>query len=524
MLDGTRRVSALSIFLVTRGALCLALCIAGCERDASTAPPGYAVVGLDNGPVTLDPRYATDAIGSQIGDLLFDGLTRLDDQARYFPHLAADWNTPDPLTFEFHLREGVLFHDGTPVTAADVKATFDSVRAPDSRSPKGVSLAVIEAIDTPDPLTVRFHLREAFAPFLDATTMGILPARAVATSPTTAIAAPVGSGPFRLVEFAPDERVVLVRFEHYAVRPARLAGVIFKVVPDGLVRLLEFRRGGLDLIQSAIEPDAVAWLRQQPHTEVLTRPGTGFQYLGLNLSDPRLSDIRVRRAIAYALDRKALIRTLLRGLATPASGLLAPGHWAYSGDVPTYGYNPKRAAELLDEAGYPDPDGDGPAPRFRLSYKTTTVDLRKRIAEAIQAQLARVGIALDIRSYEWGTFYGDIKRGNFQIYSLSWVGVADPDIYFLTCHSSQVPPVGNNRGRFVDASVDALTERARHTLDRDERARLYAETQQRVAELLPVIPLWWNTNVAVLDTRLRGFELRADGSLRSLRDAWIEER
>ncbi|MBI4518837.1 MAG: ABC transporter substrate-binding protein [Deltaproteobacteria bacterium] len=473
--------------------------------------------------MTLDPRYATDALGSQIGDLLFDGLTRTDEQGRYFAHLAGDWTNPDPLTFEFHLRDGFRFHDGSPVTAADVKATFDAVRAPISRSPKRESLAAIREIAAPDTLTVRFHLSEPFASFLDATTLGILPAPAVAASPAAPLAIPVGSGPFRLDEFAPDERVVLRRFAGYAAPPARLAGIVFKVVPDSLVRLLEFKRGELDLLQNAIEPDAVAWLRQLPQVQILTRPGTTFQYLGMNLRDPRLADVRVRRALAHALDREALVRAVLRGFATPATGLLAPGHWAYNGNVASYAYNPKRAAELLDEAGYPDPDGAGRLPRFRLSYKTTTVDVRKRIAEVMQEQLARVGVALDIRTYEWGTFYADIKRGDFHLYSLAWVGVADPDIYFLTCHSSQVPPASNNRGFFADETVDVLTARARHTLVMEERQRLYAETQRRVAELLPVIPLWWTTNVAAVSRRLRGFELRADASFQSLRDAWIDE-
>jgi peptide/nickel transport system substrate-binding protein len=502
--------------------LCVLLGHLGCGGKGFEPPADYAVVGLESGPVTLDPRYATDATGSQIGELLFDGLTRVDDRGRYRPDLAADWANPDPLTYEFHLRQGFRFHDGTPVTAVDVKATFDSIRSSAARSPKREELAAITAIEAPETYTVRFHLREPFAPFLDATTIGILPARAVAAAATTPIGRPIGSGAFRLQEFVPDDRVVLARYSDYAAGPVGLAGVVFRVIPDGLVRLLELKRGVLDLIQNAVEPDAVEWVRRLPNVRVLVRPSTTFQYLGLNLRDPRLADLRVRRAIACALDRRALIRSVLHGLATPATGLLAPSHWAYAGDGSVYSYNPRRAAALLDRAGYPDPDGDGPVPRFRLSYKTTPLELRRRIAEAVQAQLARVGIALDIRTYEWGTFYGDIKRGNFQLYSLAWVGVADPDIYFLTLHSSQVPPKGNNRGFFRDKTIDALTERARHTLDMGERRRFYGEIQRRVSELLPVIPLWWPTNVAVVSRRLHGFELQMNASLESLRDAWIE--
>lgn len=505
--------------LLYLGTLCLC---AACTQDRAT-PPGYVVVGLDNGPITLDPRFATDATASQIGDLLFDGLTRLDDQSRRVPQLALSWDNPDAQTYVFHLQEGFQFADGQPVTASDVKATYDSVLDPRTHSPKRQALEAIEQIEVPDPLTIRFRLRYPLAPFLNETGLGTLPARQVAAAPTSALARPQGSGPFRLQEFTPDERVVAVRNRTYPLGAPQIAGVVFTVVPDTVTRLLELKRGTLDLVQNAIEPDSIAWLGKQPGIAVATAAGTTFQYLGINLRDPQLADVRVRRAIAHAIDREAIVKTILKGLATVATGLLPPTHWAYSADGPAYEYNPKRAKQLLDEAGYPDPDGDGPLPRFRLSYKTTTVELRRRIAEVVQEQLARVGIALDVRSYEWATFYNDVRRGNFQLYSLAWVGIEDPDIYYLTCHSSQVPPAGSNRGYFQEETIDLLTAAARRTLDMDERRRLYGEVQKRVAQLLPVIPLWWVTNVAAMNQRLKGFELRPNGSYSSLKDVWIEE-
>ncbi len=496
--------------------------IAGCT-SAPPLPPGYIAVGLDNGPITLDPRFATDATASQVGDLLFDGLTRLDEQSRRQPQLAASWDAPDAQTYVFHLNAGFSFANGQPVTAADVKATYDAVRDPQARSPKQQALEPIEAIEVIDPLTVRFRLRHPFAPFLAESGLGILPAQQIATAPTRPLELPSGSGPFRLREFIPDEKVVLARNSTYPLGGPRLAGVVFTVVPDAVSRLLELRRGTLDLVQNSIEPDSLDWLRKQPQLTVVTSAGTTFQYLGINLRAPPLSDVRVRRAIAHAIDRDAIVNTILKGLAMPATGLLPPTHWAYSANVPAYAYNPKRAKALLDQAGYQDPDGDGPALRFRLSYKTTTVELRRRIAEVLQEQLAQVGVGIDVRNYEWATFYNDIKRGDFQLYSLAWVGIEDPDIYYLTCHSSQAPPQGSNRGAFHEETIDQLTEAARRTLDPDERRRLYAEVQHRLGQLLPVIPLWWTTNVAAMNRRLNGYEIRPNGSYVSLKDAWIEE-
>jgi peptide/nickel transport system substrate-binding protein len=494
----------------------------GCTSSPGT-PPGYVVVGLESGPITLDPRFATDATAAQIDDLLFDGLTRLDHQSRRLPHLAASWETPDDRTYVFHLQEGFRFADGQPLTAADVQATYDSIRDARSQSPKRQALAPIEAVDVLDPFTVRFRLREPFAPFLEETGLGILSARQIATAPARPLAEPSGSGPFHLTEFSLDERVIALRNDRYPLGRPPLAGVIFKVVPDAVSRLLELKRGTLDLVQNGIEPDTLDWVRAQPGLVVVTSPGTTFQYIGINLRDPRLADVRVRRAIAHAIDRHAIVDTILKGLATVATGLLPPTHWAYTSHVPTYAYNPKRAEQLLDHAGYPDPGGRAGGVRFHLSYKTTTVELRRRIAEVLQEQLAQVGIALDIRSYEWATFYQDIRTGNFQLYSLAWVGIEDPDIYYQTCHSSQTPPLGNNRGYFAEQSVDQLTERARHASDVDERRRLYAEVQRRVAQLLPAIPLWWTTNVAAMNRRLQGYEIQPNASYISLRTAWIEE-
>jgi peptide/nickel transport system substrate-binding protein len=500
-------------------ALSLSSVVAACV-SAPPVPAGYVAVGLETGPVTLDPRFATDATAGQIGDLLFDGLTRSDDQSRRLPHLATDWDAPDSRTYVFHLHDGFHFADGQPVTADDVKATYDSVLDSRTRSPKQVALGEVEAVEVLDTRTVRFRLRHPFAPFLDATGLGVLPARQIATSPRQPLARPAGSGPFQVVEFVPDERVVMTRNPKYPFGGPRLAGIVFKVVPDAVTRLLELERGTLDLVQNGIDPDSLGWLRARPSIEVVTRPGTTFQYIGINLLDPKLADVRVRQAIAHAIDRDAIVNTILKGLATPATGLLAPTHWAFNAEVQRYAYNPKLAMEELDQAGYP---ALGTGTRFRLSYKTTFVELRRRIAEVFQAQLAQVGIDLEIRSYEWATFYDDIKRGNFQLYSLAWVGIDDPDIYYLTCHSSQTPPLGSNRGSFREETVDLLTEAARLTMDTEDRRRLYAEVQRRVAQFLPVIPLWWTTNVAAINRRLRGFDVQPNASYISLKHAWVED-
>jgi peptide/nickel transport system substrate-binding protein len=225
----------------------------------------------------------------------------------------------------------------------------------------------------------------------------------------------------------------------------------------------------------------------------------------------------VRQAIAQAIDREGIIRHLLKGLAAPATGLLSPGHWAYEPSVPRLLHDPQAAKKLLDSAGLPDPDGDGPLPRFKLSYKTTTLDLSRRLAEAFKEQLGRVGIELEVRSYEWGTFYADVKKGNFHLYSLLWVGIVDPNIYFNLFHSGNIPPRGNNRGRYRNLDIDRLLERARESLSPAERKRLYSSVQKMLARDLPIIPLWWKQNVVVMRRGVEGFVPYPDGDLSSLK-------
>jgi peptide/nickel transport system substrate-binding protein len=499
---------------------CACLLLAGCDTADTQLAPGTVVVALETAPLALDPRYATDETSSLVCELLHRGLTRTDEHGNTVLDLAASLDTVDAVRYVFRLQPGLSFHDGTPVTARDVRATYASVLDRRAASPKRESLAVIERIDVPDDLTVIFTLREPFAPFLDATGLGILPARALEADTATIT---VGSGPFRLLGFRRDRDVHLA-----AARTERAGGhrppeLLFKVVPDDTVRALELRRGDIHFVQNAIDPDMIPWLQRDAGVEIVSVPGTTFHYLGMNLRDQHLGRPLVRQAIALAIDRDAIIRHLLEGHATPATGLLAPGHWAFTDDAVTaYPHDPSRARALLDASGFPDPDGPGPRPRFRLLYKGSMLQKRRRFAEVLQEQLAQIGIALDIRSYEWGTLYEDIRRGNFQLYALAWVGISDPDIYYSLFHSSMTPPLGNNRGHYADPEVDRLTEIGRATADRDARRIAYVAVQQRLSETLPIIPLWWTPTVVAKSTRLQGFVPQPNGSLRSLEHAWLE--
>jgi len=478
-------------------------------------PSGYLTIALESNPTNLDPRYATDTNSVRIERLLFNSLTRTDEHSRFQPDLAEHWEAIDDLTYLFHLKKGITFHNGKPLTAADVKFTYESVLDPNNRSPRRGPLQPLKAVEPIGPYQILFRLSAPYAPFLENSTLGIVPAGTPGAAQEKGL---IGSGPFSLEEFSPGERVVLKANPSYWKGRPSISGLVFKIIPDAIVRALEFKKGTVDFIQNDIEPDMLPWLKKNTDASILTHQGTIFQYIGMNLDHPILKIPEVRQAIAYAIDRESIIRHLWKGMATPATGLLFPSHWAYEPSVPRFPYDPEEAKRLLDRAGLTDPDGDGPLPRFKLSFKTTTLDLRRRIAEAFKEQLARVGIELEVRSYEWGTFYGDIQKGNFHLYSLSWVGINDPDIYFTLFHSRSIPPSGNNRGRYRNPEIDQLLEEGRRSSNLEERKRIYGRVQKILALDLPAIPLWWQKNVVVMKRDIAGFVPYPDGDLTSLKN------
>jgi peptide/nickel transport system substrate-binding protein len=462
------------------------------------------VVGIEAAPASIDPRSAVDAVSSQVSALVFRGLTAPGRAGAVVPDLASAWEPAGPLAWRFHLTPA-RFHDGSPVTAHDVVATYRSLALPAFRGLRSEELAAIAAVDAEDEHTVLFTLRETFAPFLASTALGIVPA-ACAPEP----ACTIGSGAFRLV--ARDIDSVTLAAAGTADPLPRLPGLVFRASPDGTSRALGLVRGTIDLVQNAVEPELVPWLESRG-LEVTAVPGTSFQYLGLNLRVPALADVRVRRAIARAIDVEAIVEHLLAGLARPAGELLPPGHWAHSG-IARLGYDPAAARALLAEAG---------ALPLRLAYKTSTVDLRRRIAEAIAGFLAGVGVDVAIRPLEWAALYGDVRRGNFELFSLAWVGVQDPDLYLGWLHSEMTPPRGNNRGAYASPLVDRLTKDGRRTTDPRRRSEIYRAVAAEVARDVPFVPLWWTSSVVVKTPRLAGFEPDPTGDLRGLAAAFWRE-
>jgi peptide/nickel transport system substrate-binding protein len=485
-------------------ALALLLFAPACIRRP-TPNPNVLVVGVTSGPNNLDPRIGTDDVSGKASQLIFNSLMTLDDRLRVVPDVAERLDNPDATTYVATLRRGVRFHDGHELTSADVVFTFRSLLDPAFLSPRKGAYRMVRAIDARDRYTVVFSLKEPFGSFPVNLVMPIVPDGA----PATFHQHPIGTGPYRFVRYATDDRLELEPFaDYFGGRPTN-EGLVLRIVPDDIMRGLELRKGTMDIVVNDLAPDIVHQLGHDPGLQVVKSPGTDYQYMGLNLRDPLLQDRRVRQALGYAIDRRAIVEYLRRGLATPAAGLLPPVSWAFEPSVFTFTYDPARALALLDEAGYPDPDGDGPQPRLQLSLKMSNNEFNRLQSSVIQQNLRAVGIALDVRTYEFATLYADVLKGNFQLFTLQWVGgaVADPDILRRVFHSSQVPPSGFNRGYFSDPRVDRLLDEAAVSTDEAKRRARYADVQRIVAEEAPYISLWCKTNAAVARRDLTGIHI-----------------
>jgi peptide/nickel transport system substrate-binding protein len=482
---------------------------------SSKPDPNTLVMIIESSPTNLDPRVGLDAQSERIDELIFDDLLDRDQHLNVKPALADSWEVPDPQTYIFHLHHGVKFHDGRALTSRDVKWTFDSILQGKIRTTKSAVYRPVDHIDAPDDYTVVFHLKEPFATLLwnlSDGAMGIVPYG----STNEITQHPIGSGPFRFVSAEQDKEVIIERNDDYWGERAKIQRIRFAVVPDDTTRALELRKGSADVESNALPFDTVVALQREPDLVTLRGPGTVLAYMAFNLRDPILKDVRVRQAIAYAINRPPILKYLGRGFERPAYSVLPPESWAYDGNVPHYDYDPAKARELLDQAGYPLVNGV----RFHLTMKTSTEGSTRVLAAVLQQQLHEVGIALDIRSFEFATFLSDVIHGSFQLYSLRWIGGnEDPDIFEYVFHSSKFAPNGANRGYYFNPKVDSLINQARSELDQNVRRQLYAQVQQILAQDLPYINLWYYDNVIVHSRRVVGITLNPSGSYNFLKTA-----
>jgi peptide/nickel transport system substrate-binding protein len=443
---------------------------------------GEIRMALAQAPLTLDPRYATDAASERINRLIYRPLVDFDAQSRPVPSLAR-WEQIDSRHYRFILgQSGRRFHDGSRLTARDVAATYQSLLAL-KNSPHAAEFSNIADIRATDADTIIFALHAPDDQFPARLIIGILPSRWIAAGHDFS-RRPVGSGPLRLLAW---DRTL--RLERVSDRQ----GIVLEEVRDPTVRVLKLLRGEADLLQGDLPPELVGKLKRSKNVRVLESPGSNFSYLGFNLQDALLKRPEIRLAVTLSIDREAILRHALVGGSRTATAILPPEHWAGNPGLQQYRHDPVRARRILQQAGVKLP--------LKLVYKTSTDAQRVRLATIMQAQMREAGIELEIRSLDWGTFFDDVKHGKFQLFGLTWVGIRTPEIYRLAFHSQSVPPAGANRGRLQDTGLDLLLDR-----------QAWSAAAARIHQLLPYVPLWYESQFAAMDKGLQGYSPAPDGN------------
>ncbi len=437
-------------------------------------------------PLNLDPRYATDAASERVNRLIYQPLVDFDAASKPAPVLAAG-KVVSALEYTFTLQKKATFHNGDALTAADVKATYDSFKSLKD-SPHAAEFTNIDTIEIVDDKTLIFKLKQADIHFLEKLIIGILPKKLIDANHDFSHN-PIGSGPLKFASWQRDLKLK---------RIADNVQISLIEVKDPTVRVLKLKKGEVDLIQGDLPPELVKHLHGMPELMVDTGFGANFSYLGLNMQDNLLNNLKVRQAIAHAINRRDIIQKVMVANTRAADQILPPEHYtnvniSVKNSFMPYEYNPQLAKKLLQEAGVKLP--------LNLVYKTSTDAQRVRIATILQAQMHSAGIDLQIKSLDWGTFFADIKAGNFQLYGLTWVGIKTPEIYAKAFGSAYFPPNGFNRGRYADAELDKLLAEESWPA---ATARIHAQ--------LPVIPLWYEGQFAAMRKNIKNYHPKPDGN------------
>lgn len=515
----------------------LLLPLAACGGGART----QFVTVLDTDVVTLDPLQGTDAASSRLQQLIFNSLLRKNEKFEYVGDLASDYQiSEDGKTVTFTLHDGVTFHDGRPLTSADAKYTLDTLLA----SKKNKAAAFFETVpgsnesqpyvlstDTPDPKTFVVHLRKPSSSLLgNLVSVPVIPQGSADAQKDH----PLGSGPFKFVSRDENQKVVdLAAFDNYWQGAPQIKQLRVRTVLDANTLQAELQSRRVDLVSGAanLTPDSYKFLGQDSRLQIKQFPGANVVYLGFNCERPPLDNVKVRQAIAYAVDRQSIVRDLILGQARVANSILPESSWAYDPGQ-QYPYDPARARQLLDEAGFRDPDGDGPRMRFDkpISFKISAGNAAvSQYANVIQNSLKGVGVPVQIETLETSTLLQALGEGQFEMTTLRWVG-GNQDPVFLRdlFHSSEIPTsarsAARNRSRYRNPDFDRIIEEAVTTLDHAKAKTLYAQAQQIASRDLPLLPLWYPDVIVVARKGVENIQVDPSNDFSFLRSVTVQQQ
>jgi peptide/nickel transport system substrate-binding protein len=534
-------------------ALALAGAIAsssGCGRDAGLVDETSAMAGAPAygdtfieatiGDIAgLIPNITSDGASHEVGNMVYDGLVKVDKDLNYVGAMAESWQfSPDCLELTWKLKPGIKWHDGRPFTAEDVLFTYQTMINPKTPTAYKEDFLAVKHAEVVDPHTFRVTYAKPLAKAVQSWGMWMLPKHLLEKyvadgklkeSPENS--RPVGTGPYRFQEWKSGEKVVLVaNHDYYAGRPY-LGRIVYRVIPNQGTIFLELKAKGVDLASLT----AIQYSRQTEYPafrkayKKYRYPSSAYTYFGFNLKDPRFADRRVRQAFAHAINKQELIEGVLMGLAREATGPIRPGSWAYTDKVARYGYDPAKAKALLAEAGWKDNgdgvlrDKDGKAFSFTIRTNQGNEE-RKKVAELIQQRLGTIGVKTEIQVIEWASFIKEfIKKKRFETVVLGWGVGTDPDQYGVW-HSSQTGPDQLNQISYANPAVDRLLEEGRASCHQADRVKFYHQFQEILAEDQPLVFLYFRDALPVVSSRVQGVQPAASGIFYNFREWYVPKQ
>lgn len=466
----------------------------GCTKKTPT-PADTLIFALSASPKTLDPRYSTDADGQRINGLLFNALVKVAPDLEIVGDFAKNWKFKNN-SYVFTLNTGITFSDGSPVTAEDILYTFKFYQSDKSPFKSGLQIIKDVKVDfTPVIPTLTLKVEHYSASLLvDLTLIKILPKKTVEQFGDDFNRHLVGTGPFKFVSQNSNEIVLEARQDHILTAP-KIKNVVFKIIQDDNTRYLQTIKGNIDIVQSGIPLSKIKNLENRKNFQVYKYIGASMNYLLLNFKDPIFKNKYVREALQYAINRKEIIAYKLEELAQPATSLLSPNNPFFNSELKAPDYDIDKAKDLMKLSGLKN---------VELTLKTSNNQEIIEIGNVLVFQLEKIGIKVKLQSYEWGTFYDDIKKGNFQIAMMRWIGTFDPDIYRVAFHSLEVPP-GRNRGSYSNKELDKMLDEGLLISDQKKRIEHYKKIQKIIYDDLAIIPLWYNTQIAVVSSRIKNY-------------------
>ena len=480
-------------------------------RASIPAKNNFIRIGVSGDVDTFNPLFIESKLGLEIADMMFLGLADLNEQSRWEPELATSWeSSADHLRLKFNLRKDAVWADGEPITAEDVRFTFELKRDKRTGTPRLGETELIEDVVVDDPHTVTFIFKEAYPEQMFDAAGEVLPKHIFAHSDRAALRAhafgrqPLASGPFKLKKWVSQQYIALVPNENYFGDKPLLEQVIFKIVPDEANLLLQLQTGQIDMLLDVPIKEIERLKKRNSELAFHRISGRTYYYIGYNESNSLFSDRVVRRALTMALDRPRIIKALLKGYGQPCYGPIPPIiAWAYTEEVEKIPYDVRAAKKLLARAGWQDSDGDGWLDKngktFSFQLLTNTGNqVRADLAVIVQSQFKKIGVKAEIHSAEWTAYLDRLREPGLEAYLGGW-GAAfnvDPTPLF---HSKSTDLF--NYVRYANPEIDALIEKGRNELDPRKAAKIWQIFQKKLYADQPYTFLFWKEKVVAVNRR-----------------------